>query len=262
MQPYIVDERGRLRPHAGKDGFPPGGRQIRSRYDLDTRFALRGNTRWSGYLLHVTETCDSDRPNVITDVATVPTRDTAAVAGIHTRLNKRCLLPAEHLLDGGYLSVALLDEADRTYGVTLIGPVKASGQWQHKEQTGFARDDFTIDFANRQVTCPRGQATKSWVVAPAQAPYIAARVRPRHCNPCPARSSCARGRAARTVSTSFPNNCTNSRRATAPTSSATPGAGSTPCAPESRAPSPSWPSATERASAVTTALPRLMFSTS
>ncbi|MDQ0605399.1 transposase [Streptomyces canus] len=200
VQQFIVDERGRLRPRADKDGFPPGGRQIRSPYDLDTRFALRGNTRWSGYLLHVTETCDFDRPNVITDVATtVPTRDTAAVPGIHTRLNKRCLLPAEHLLDGGYLSVALLDQSDRTYGVTLIGPVKASGQWQHKEQTGFARDDFTIDFANRQVTCPRGQTAKSWVEAPAQAPYISARFRPRHCDPCPTRSLCARGRAARTV---------------------------------------------------------------
>ncbi|MFD0309745.1 hypothetical protein [Streptomyces sp. NPDC127119] len=35
-------------------------------------------------------------------------------------LAKRCLLPAEHLLDGGYLSVALLDQAGRTHGVTLI----------------------------------------------------------------------------------------------------------------------------------------------
>jgi hypothetical protein len=200
VQQFVIDQHGRRRPRTDKDGFPPGGRQIRSPYDLDTRFARRGNTRWSGYLLHVTETCDADGPNVITDVATtVPTRDTEAVSGIHARLKQRCLLPAEHLLDGGYLSVALLDQAERGYGVRVVGPVKASGQWQHKEQTGFARDDFTIDFANRQVTCPRGQATTSWVQAPAQDPYIAARFRPRQCDPCPARSLYARGRAARTV---------------------------------------------------------------
>jgi hypothetical protein len=200
VQQFVVDARGRLRPRTDKDGFPPGSLQIRSPYDLDTRFAIRGNTRWSGYLLHVTETCDADSPNVITDVATTaPTRDTTAVPGIHTRLKRRHLLPTEHLLDGGYVSVALLDQAEREYGIILVGPVKASGQWQHKEQTGFARDDFTIDFANQQVTCPRGQVTTSWVQAPAMAPYIAAHFRPRQCDPCPARSSCTRGQAARSV---------------------------------------------------------------
>ncbi|MFC4885307.1 transposase [Streptomyces beijiangensis] len=193
VQQFIIDSRGRLRPRTDKDGFPPGSMQLRSPYDLDTRFAIRGNTRWSGYLLHVTETCDADGPNVITAVATTtPTRDTAAVPGIHTRLERRHLLPTEHLLDGGYVSVALLDQAERECGITLVGPVKASGQWQHKEQTGFARDDFTIDFANRQVTT-------SWVQAPAVAPYIAAHFRPRQCDPCPARTSCTRGQAARSV---------------------------------------------------------------
>ncbi|MGW1871488.1 transposase [Streptomyces mauvecolor] len=95
--------------------------------------------------------------------------------------------------------MALLETAEREYGITLVGPVKASGQWQHKDQTGFARDDFTIDFANRQVTCPRGQVTTSWVQAPAMAPYIATHFRPRQCDPCPARPLCTRGRAARSV---------------------------------------------------------------
>ncbi|MCI4042648.1 hypothetical protein [Streptomyces sp. TRM75563] len=35
--------------------------------------------------------------------------------------------------------------------VELVGPVKANGAWQSKEQTGFTRDDFTIDFDQRQV---------------------------------------------------------------------------------------------------------------
>lgn len=88
-----------------------------------------GHTRWSGYLLHVTKTCGSDSPNVITDVATtVPIRDTEAVPGIQARLAGRRLLSAEHLADGGYLSAALIDTARRDHGVVMASPVKASGQ--------------------------------------------------------------------------------------------------------------------------------------
>ncbi|MEV0093688.1 hypothetical protein [Streptomyces sp. NPDC050738] len=130
---------------------------------------------------------------------TVPTRDTAAIPGIHARLARRHLLPTEHLLYGGYVSVALLNQAEREYGITLVGPVKASGQWQHKEQTGFARDDFIIDCTNRQVTCPRDETTTGGGQAPAMAPYIAAHFCPRQGDPCPACSSCTRGRAARSV---------------------------------------------------------------
>lgn len=200
VQQFVLDRHGRPRPRTDKDGLPPGGRQIRSPYDLDTRFALRGNTRWSGYLLHVTETCDDQGPNVITDAATTtPTRDTAALPGIHDRLARRALLPGEHFADGGYLSVALLEQAQREHGLTLVGPVKASGGWQHREHTGFARDDFTIDFDHRQVTCPRGQTSTAWVQAPSHTPYISARFHPRQCDPCPIRASCTRGPTARVV---------------------------------------------------------------
>ncbi|WP_181727436.1 hypothetical protein [Streptomyces sp. PT12] len=43
-QQFLVDTRDRLRPRREKDGMPPVGKQIRSPYDLQARFALRGNT--------------------------------------------------------------------------------------------------------------------------------------------------------------------------------------------------------------------------
>jgi hypothetical protein len=53
--------------------------------------------------VHLTETCEPDRPNRITCVqttdATVP--DTELLDPIHTHLAKRDLLPAEHLVDAG-----------------------------------------------------------------------------------------------------------------------------------------------------------------
>ncbi|MEU3070976.1 hypothetical protein AB0935_19905 [Streptomyces sp. NPDC007027] len=175
--------------------------RIVSPYDREARRAIRGDTRWSGYLVHVTETCETGpQANLITDIATTgPTRDTEALPGIHIRLRDRGLLPRQHLLDGGYLSVSLLHRFLRDHQVELVGPVKASGAWRSKEQTCFTRDDFTIDFDQRQVICPNGETSHIWLEPPAMAPYTVARFRPYQCNPCPDRPACARGTAARTV---------------------------------------------------------------
>jgi transposase len=133
VQQFVTDARGRLRPRREQDGLPPAGRQICSPYDLDARFVLRGNTRWTGYLAHLTETCDPGTVNVITDVATiVSSADNAALPGIHTRLQRRALLPGQHLVDGGYTSVALLDAAARDHQVELAGPLPA-GRRGHSE---------------------------------------------------------------------------------------------------------------------------------
>lgn len=66
---------------------------------------------------HLTETCSSEGANVITDVATTAatTSDAQALPGIHTRLKRRGLLPAEHLVDGGYTSLVHLEQAAREH---------------------------------------------------------------------------------------------------------------------------------------------------
>lgn len=200
VQNFLVDPAGRMRPRRPADGVPKGARRLASPYDTEARRAIRGNTRWAGYLVHVTETCDDGPVNLITDIATTgPVRDTQALPGIHNRLDRRSLLPAEHLVDGGYLSVEQLHHSHNVFGIDLVGPVKASGAWQKKTATGFARDDFTIDFDARTVTCPAGQATRTWVSAPAMAPYTVARFQPEQCNPCSQKPRCTRGVSGRTV---------------------------------------------------------------
>ncbi|WP_016825817.1 IS1182 family transposase [Streptomyces viridosporus] len=199
VQQFVVDARGRLRPRREKDGQPPAGLQIRSPYDLQARFVLRGNTRWTGYLAHVTETCDDNSVNVITDVATlVSSGDSRALPGIHARLKQRRLLPAEHLVDGGYTSTAGFDAASRAHKVTLVGPLPANSSRQRETDNGFARENFIIDFDRREVTCPNGKVSGNWNELPAMAPYTVVRFDKRQCQPCPERSSCTRG-AARTV---------------------------------------------------------------
>jgi transposase len=111
VQNYHWDPAGRLRWRGdeGDAGLPPSAARIVSPYDPAARYSRRGQvTRWTGYLAHVTETCADDAPNVITDVATMPATsdDRQALAGIHARLERRGLLPGEHLADGGYTSLA------------------------------------------------------------------------------------------------------------------------------------------------------------
>ncbi|MFD4835362.1 IS1182 family transposase [Streptomyces uncialis] len=199
VQNFLVDSHGRLRPRTEKDGLPPARVRIESPYDLQARWVRRGHRRWTGYLAHVTETCDEKGVNVITDVATtVPTADITALPGIHARLKRRRLLPAQHLVDGGYTSVAALDSAARSHKITLVGPLSKGNAPQRKDADGFARENFIIDFDRREVTCPNGQVSGNWNELPSMAPFTVVRFDKRQCGPCPERSSCTRG-AARTV---------------------------------------------------------------
>jgi transposase len=102
VQNYHWDPAGRLRwrDDEGDAGLPPSAARIVSPCDPAARYSRRGQvTRWTGYLAHLTETCAGDGPNVITDVAAMPAAsdDTAALKGIHDRLERRRLhLPGPH----------------------------------------------------------------------------------------------------------------------------------------------------------------------
>ena len=184
VQNYHWDASGRLRWRGDDDGsgLPPSAARIVSPYDLAARYSRRGQvTRWTGYLAHVTETCSDDGPNVITDVATMSatSADTLALPGIHTRLEHRDLLPAEHLADGGYTSLVHMERAGRGHRVILTGPLPGNRTRQHRDQQGYARDDFRIDYDRREVTCPQGQVSKGWhgpypTSSPDAAPLIVA----------------------------------------------------------------------------------------
>ncbi|WP_433726241.1 transposase [Nocardia sp. CA-129566] len=203
LQNYYRDDKGRLRWRTDDDGgLPPSAVAIVSPYDIQARYARRGQvTRWKGFLVHLTETCAPEGTNVITDVATTPatTNDAQVLPGIHTRLQRRALLPTEHLVDGGYTSLVHVARAAREHQVTVSGPLPGNPTRQHRENEGFGRDDFHIDFDRRRVTCPQGQVSKGWhgpypTSSPTAAPLIVARFTKAQCQPCPVRSQCTTSR--------------------------------------------------------------------
>lgn len=203
VQNYYRDAAGRLRWRTADDGgLPPSSSAIVSPYDITARYVRHGHIiRWKGFAAHVTETCASGSVNVITDVATTSaaTNDAQALPGIHTRLARRGLLPAEHLVDGGYTSLVHLERAEREHQVTVSGPLPGNPTRQHRRNEGFDRDDFHIDFDRQQVTCPRGQVSKGWhgpypTSSPTAAPLIVARFTKGQCQPCPDRPRCTSSR--------------------------------------------------------------------
>ncbi|WP_223268005.1 transposase [Streptosporangium nondiastaticum] len=202
VQNYHRDAAGHLRwrtaEKEGGAGLPPSSRVIVSPYDTSARYARHGHIiSWKGFAAHLTDSCAPDGLNVITYVATTAatTHDSQVLPGIHTRLARRGLLPAEHLVDAGYTSLPHLEQAAREHQVTVSGPLKTNPTHQHRRGEGFARDDFHIDFDRQQVTCPQGQVSAGWhgpypTSSPTAAPLIVARFTKSQCRPCPARAQC------------------------------------------------------------------------
>ena len=208
VQNYYRDATGRLRWRTAEDGgLPPSASAVVSPYDTTARYVRHGHIiRWKGFAAHLTETCDRDSVNVITDVTTTSatTSDARVLPGLHRRLARRGLLPAEHLVDGGYTSLVHLERAAREHQVTVHGPLTANPTRQHRRNEGFDRDDFHIDFDRQQVTCPNGQVSAGWhgpytTTEHAGAPLIVARFTKSQCQPCPDRPRCTNSSQARNV---------------------------------------------------------------
>ncbi|MEU9983600.1 IS1182 family transposase [Streptomyces sp. NPDC050856] len=195
LQNYHLDAQDRPKWREPEDaGLPPSAVAIVSPYDVSARYARRGETRWKGFLAHVTETCDPDTPSVITDVTTTkaPVHDTKALPGILANLDARNLLSKEHFVDGGYLSVALKQQVARDHGVGLVGPIRARSTRQSRKGTVFSRDAFTIDWDAKKVTCPQGKTSRPWTTPPSIAPYFQAKFSKKDCGPCPVKAACTR----------------------------------------------------------------------
>lgn len=184
---------GEVRRRDPKDR-PPGATRLVTPYDTEARGSVKRDTMWDGYKVHLTETCEPETLNLITNVATtvatVP--DIAMTDTVHTQLAQDGRLPGEHLVDAGYVDAHLLVSTRREYDVTLTGPVAGVTSHQAAANNGFTADDFTIDWATEQVTCPGGQTTRCWNPdhSPEGTPVIRVRFKGSQCRPCPVREQC------------------------------------------------------------------------
>ncbi|MFL5705290.1 MAG: transposase [Ktedonobacteraceae bacterium] len=173
---------------------------IRSPYDAEARTGKKREVTWLGYKVHLTETCALDAPEdtqaralpqlivqVQTTVATV--QDVDMTATIQEDLAQHHLLPEEQIVDTGYVDADLLVGSQRTYGLTLVGPVLADNSWQAKAGKGFDVAHFHLDWQAQRATCPQGQTSHRWGLAGERIEVVFAQ---EVCAACPLRRDCTK----------------------------------------------------------------------
>ena len=195
QQYYTEDDVVKWRPNKW---LPPFKLLITSPDDIEARNRTKRNYNWNGYVVHLTETCDSDTLNSITHVETTPatTADVEVTDDIHTNLARQNLLPQQHIVDTAYVAAKQLVTSQTEHQIDLLGPVHQDTSWQAKAKKGFDITGFTIDWETQTVTCPQGHSNQSWHVR--QAPHdhniINARFKPAECRVCSERVKCTKSK--------------------------------------------------------------------
>jgi transposase len=174
--------------------LPPATEGIESPYDADARYRHKRDTSWTGYMVHVSETCESTAPHLLTHVHTTAAtvHEAQCTTPIQQALIEKELPPREHFVDAAYVSAELLVHSRDEQGITLRGPTRPSQGWQMQVAGAYTIEQFTVDWERQQVCCPQGKWAASWHerVEPDGAPYIIASFSRHDCQACPARPLC------------------------------------------------------------------------
>jgi hypothetical protein len=127
------------------------GSSLQSPYDPDAGYSYKG----PGYLVHVTETCNNEGAEIITDydVTSAAETDRGKDAGVIDRLTESGVQPERLYEDGGYpTGQGLIDAAKK--GTKIIAPMTGG----RLSEGTIGRDRFQFDEAGHCTRCPAGHA--------------------------------------------------------------------------------------------------------
>ena len=194
QQHFQVTETG-IRFKSGEE-LAPSNQRIASPYDTDATFAKKRNTSWEGYKVHLTETCDSDQPHLITAVATTAATvaDVSMGSLIQDYLEEHDLKPTEHLVDGGYVSAEYLLHSENM-GIEVLGPPVPTSDWQSQLEGGLSLEHFHINWDQQYAQCPAGKRSIGWLEAQrAGKPITKVQFSQFDCRDCPLRAQCTKSK--------------------------------------------------------------------
>jgi Transposase DDE domain len=185
----------RVRFRPNRD-VPPAAEGSESPYDPEARYRHTRDTQWTGYMVHVSETCEPTTPSVLTHVHTTPAtvHEAPCTAPIQQAPVDKGLPPHEHLVDAAAIDAALLVTSREAHGITRRGPARPNPNWPAHVEGAYTLADFAVDWERQQVPCPQGQTSGSWAerVDHTGGPYIQVRFRQHACGACRARACCTR----------------------------------------------------------------------
>jgi transposase len=177
---------------------PAASEHLESPYEPEARFATKRGMHWTGYKVHLSETCDEDLPHLLTQVTTTvaPATDVAQLLPIQAALARRQLLPAQHLVDAGYVRASNVILSRQTHQIDLVGPVDTNHNWQTRVEGGLVTECFQIEWEQRRAICPRGHPSLRWCQSQTTRPRTVIHIDfdPADCLPCPARARCTRSK--------------------------------------------------------------------
>jgi transposase len=193
FQQYYFDENGALAWRSNKE-TPPASMRVVSPVDAEARQGKKRTTRWLGYKVHLTETCDPDAPKLISNVETriACQQDIDVTEDIHHALAEKELLPKQHVVDTAYVSGPQLVTSEKKYGIELLGPVRPDTSWQAQDAEAYDVTKFQFDWGQKRATCPQGQVSRYWKPRKDRhgKPIISIVFSVKQCRPCPAKKHC------------------------------------------------------------------------
>jgi transposase len=186
---------GRVRWKADAE-LPQAAESLESPYDPEARYRTKRETHWTGYMVHLTETCDVGVVHLITHVATTPAdvHEVRCTASIQQALVDQSLPPGVHLVDAAYVEAELLVSSEQEHGILLVGPPRPDPSWQTKIAGAYNVGRFAVDWEAQRVTCPEGKVSSTWTpqVDASGSASISVKFRTTDCGRCEARALCTR----------------------------------------------------------------------
>jgi transposase len=188
-------------------GIPPAQRMIASPDDQEARYGSKDGSTWTGYKIHLTESCEQNAPRLVTHIETTvaTTRDATVTEAVQDDLIARDLKPDVHLADAGYTDAGNLVTSQEK-GIELVGPVRANARWQAKVDGGYDVGQFKIDWEKMVVTCPQGHSSNRWRETKSLHghPNFLFTFKRAICHSCDARSLCTRAKETGRTITVYP----------------------------------------------------------
>ncbi len=188
-------------------GQPPASLMISSPQDLDVHYCVKRTTEWTGYKVHLTETCTDGQPRLITQVETTTSsiHDVKMTEKIQNDLIARKLKPEMQIVDQGYVESELLLRSQKR-GIDLIGPVASGKSWQSKTEGAFDHTQFEVDWEKEQAKCPAGKISQSFYHRKTRrdTPNYTISFQKSDCLPCKERSKCTRSKRSGRTLTIYP----------------------------------------------------------
>jgi transposase len=178
--------------------LPPATEGIESPYDAEARYRHKRDTAWTGYMVHVSETCESTAPHLLTHVHTTPAtvHEAQCTEPIQQALIEKDVPPREHFVDAAYISSELLVSSREEQDIILRGPTRPSQGWQTQVEGAYGPEQFVVDWDRQQVRCPQGHLSTAWWEhggGQGSRPIIVEFAK-HTCEMCPVRPSCTRAK--------------------------------------------------------------------